>query len=553
MNKIIALSISFLILISSITITIYADGYGWDEDTVNTYVNDRVDIGKNQSKDPITNFPNAITIHDHVLTFGGDDNPATAWQIVDSKVYDGYTIIDARDQDYISSHAADYGSTIGNTQSHLLCTNVTGGWSFTMNNCTWKSGGQALLGIAWMNNCTLTLNNSTIDNCDYSLPRTGEGSYTMIGLKGADGHFVAINSSVSNNKVATNAIEMDSGSFLVGGNTTIIGNTCSGSAHNVLLKSGQTITVDSSNPLTDGAAIGVYTATTPSNSADVKIATGAKSGDQKYFISDNSAAGVIYCDGTADYGVDGNEISTCHHTHAANTIWLSVEAVHTHNWTFSNDGNTITATCSNANCPNGSTTLTLIANDVNYNGSIYALENIDLSNLSTFNYFSGQSLSKSSISYYIDEACSEPTTSANSGAVSDNGAPKNAGIYYAKISVMNGLTEVAKAVTAFEIKKFNHVVTPPTALSTTFDGNEHILISAGSCSTGEILYSLDGINYSNDIDTIKATNIGTYTVYYKVAGSDLYNEYIGHISVQIIDESNPQSSLSYVVPNTGVR
>jgi hypothetical protein len=46
-------------------------------------------------------------------------------------------------------------------------------------------------------------------------------------------------------------------------------------------------------------------------------------------------------------------------------------------------------------------------------------------------------------------------------------------------------------------------------------------VNAGSTDFGTLLYSLDGETYSEDIPT--ATNAKTYTVYYKVGGSDNWN------------------------------
>ena len=61
-------------------------------------------------------------------------------------------------------------------------------------------------------------------------------------------------------------------------------------------------------------------------------------------------------------------------------------------------------------------------------------------------------------------------------------------------------------------------VTPPTAISgLTYNGSLQALIKAGKTTVGTFLYSTDGTNYSADIP--KATNAGTYKVWYKLTGT----------------------------------
>ena len=74
----------------------------------------------------------------------------------------------------------------------------------------------------------------------------------------------------------------------------------------------------------------------------------------------------------------------------------------------------------------------------------------------------------------------------------------------------SGTVKIAKATPSY---------TAPTAKSgLVYSGNNQALVNAGSSN---ILYSLDGTNYSSTIPTGK--NAGTYTVYYKVEGSTNYN------------------------------
>ncbi len=69
----------------------------------------------------------------------------------------------------------------------------------------------------------------------------------------------------------------------------------------------------------------------------------------------------------------------------------------------------------------------------------------------------------------------------------------------------------------FTISKATPEVTAPTAnKNLVYTGAEQPLITAGSTDFGTLLYSLDGISYSDNIPAAK--NAGDYTVYYKVEG-----------------------------------
>ena len=133
------------------------------------------------------------------------------------------------------------------------------------------------------------------------------------------------------------------GSAVATGNTgTDINNGQSGSS-NFYLAAGQTMTIESDNHLSGDSLIGIYSATAPTDSADVKIATGAIKDDIKHIHSDLPGnAGIIYCDGEKDwiwYNDQFVEVS-CHHTsHQGGTVWLST-AVNTYEVTFDTDGGT---------------------------------------------------------------------------------------------------------------------------------------------------------------------------------------------------------------------
>ena len=67
------------------------------------------------------------------------------------------------------------------------------------------------------------------------------------------------------------------------------------------------------------------------------------------------------------------------------------------------------------------------------------------------------------------------------------------------------------------------VVTAPTASNRTYDGTTQALVTGGSTTGGTLQYSLSsGSGYSTTVPT--ATNVGSYTVYYKVVGNEAYTD-----------------------------
>ncbi len=64
---------------------------------------------------------------------------------------------------------------------------------------------------------------------------------------------------------------------------------------------------------------------------------------------------------------------------------------------------------------------------------------------------------------------------------------------------------------------------PTPILGMVYDGEEKTLINAGSANGGTMQYSLDNADWSADLP--KATNAGTYTVYYKVVGDASHADY----------------------------
>ena len=67
------------------------------------------------------------------------------------------------------------------------------------------------------------------------------------------------------------------------------------------------------------------------------------------------------------------------------------------------------------------------------------------------------------------------------------------------------------------------VVTAPTASNRTYDGTTQALVTGGSTTGGTLQYSLSsGSGYSTTVPT--ATNVGSYTVYYRVVGNEAYTD-----------------------------
>lgn len=74
----------------------------------------------------------------------------------------------------------------------------------------------------------------------------------------------------------------------------------------------------------------------------------------------------------------------------------------------------------------------------------------------------------------------------------------------------------------FVISKSDIDVNSPKANSLTYNGKDQELVTAGSSDFGSIVYSLDGVVYSEDIPVGK--DAGLYTVYYKSTGDDNHEE-----------------------------
>ena len=144
-----------------------------------------------------------------------------------------------------------------------------------------------------------------------------------------------------------------------------------------------------------------------------------------------------------------------------------------------------------------------------------------------------------SYTYFTDSNCTTKTTAANSGAASIGGVPKNAGSYWVQATFAE--TARYKAVIAkagFAIKKATVTFTAPTPKTgLTYTGGRQELIHSGRVDSaiGKMQYSLSETGtYSETIP--KKENAGSYSVYYKVAGTNANYDYTnakGSVNVSI--------------------
>lgn len=95
-------------------------------------------------------------------------------------------------------------------------------------------------------------------------------------------------------------------------------------------------------------------------------------------------------------------------------------------------------------------------------------------------------------------------------------------VYY-KVEGSDNWNAVEPQTVEVTIAKANiTMTTAPAAIENlAYSGSAQTLITAGAASFGTVLYSLDGTNFSDALP--QGTNVGTYTVYYKVEGSDNWN------------------------------
>jgi len=125
----------------------------------------------------------------------------------------------------------------------------------------------------------------------------------------------------------------------------------------------------------------------------------------------------------------------------------------------------------------------------------------------------------------------------------------NVGTAKVTVTFKDDYASIGSVAKTFTIVKATPTVTAPTPVEDlVYSGTAQALVTAGSTDFGTLIYSTDGENYATDIPT--ATDGGTYTVYYKVEGSDNWNA----VDVQTVEVTIAyyNASLADIVDNTDV-
>ena len=106
------------------------------------------------------------------------------------------------------------------------------------------------------------------------------------------------------------------------------------------------------------------------------------------------------------------------------------------------------------------------------------------------------------------------------------------GTYVVSYRVSGGINyyDIPESSLNVVIKKATPLVTAPIAKDLTYNAEEQELVEAGTTDVGNVEYSLDNVEWSNEIP--KAINANTYTVWYKVDVNEYYNV-VGPLSISV--------------------
>ena len=333
---------------------------------------------------------------------------------------------------------------------------------------------------------------------------SGSGGGVWVSAQGGtqQGRFAMYGGSITGN----NASSFGSGGVCVYGTMTVSGSVritdnvnggskddngiyTGGTASNVRLVGRTTITID--GPLTEDSQIGVALATTPTTAGPTTIATGASNytvtdTDKAAFFSDEEGYSLIRID---------NE--------------LKLKRPHTHSWTYTASGATITAKCNAADCTladasGGSVTITAPEADaLTYDGSPKAAA------VTTSGDWPGASADNIRITYKQGET-TLPT------------APTDAGTYTAGITVGEGGGAVTASV-EYTIKKADlaagdFTFTSPTDL--TYNGSaKTATVTTAKTGVGTVTVTY----FKGENQVAEPKEAGEYTVKLSVAASLNYN------------------------------
>ena len=169
---------------------------------------------------------------------------------------------------------------------------------------------------------------------------------------------------------------------------------------------------------------------------------------------------------------------------------------------------------------------TITATNQQYNGSEWnGNPQIDLESLKTYL----PSVNYSNITYFVKGDSDTPTTkttTANSGATTEGGAPVNVGAYYVQATINSGVDGIAAQAiyTTYEITPIPTSSTIVKGKTTDYTGDSIELVTESNTVGGNVWYKVgeDG----TWVDTIPTeTTAGTYTIYYYVKGDADHSDY----------------------------
>lgn len=119
---------------------------------------------------------------------------------------------------------------------------------------------------------------------------------------------------------------------------------------------------------------------------------------------------------------------------------------------------------------------------------------------------------------------------------------------YWKLTGDSNHNDVDYTSIAVNIAKVTPTVTAPTAKVLIYNTQSQVLVNAGSTDYGTIKYSLDEVNYSTTIPS--ATNVGFYTLYYKVDGDSNINDVSAQSVSCLIDAKTVNSPTITLATNS---
>ena len=241
---------------------------------------------------------------------------------------------------------------------------------------------------------------------------------------------------------------------------------------------------------------------------------------------------------TANFTSDDPQYVVTTGDNAGNTeAKLIIKSSHTHDFDYSADGATITATCNVSDCPlpSGKISITLSQSNYEYDGTAHT---VSISDLTDFNNETGLNVSTGDVKYF-------------KGTASLEKAPKDVGYYTAKLT--------AGGVTA----ALDYEITPKTVTldwkdtSFTYDGKEHCpTATAGGLVSGDTCtVTVTGAQSAVGTHTAEATTLSNSN--YKLPEETTVKFTISEKTTPAPDPDKDKTpdqkkSSTYVAPRTGI-